>query len=143
MVYCTKCGTQFEGKFCPSCGTAVDSAASPLQTPAAVGIPTNWAGVLCYAIPIFGPLVFLFLAPYNRDSQVRFHAWQALFLQIAWIVAQMVASIFDGVAWRLALLLSRVIGWIFFAASLVMAIKAYQQQKYLLPVIGPLAAKQK
>ena len=150
MVYCTTCGTQFEGRFCPKCGTAVGAGAtppigtgSPLQMPVSTSLPTNWASVLCYVVPIAGPLVFLFLAPYSRDPQVRFNAWQGLFLQLVWLAAHIVANVFGAVSWRLADGLHQMIGWVFFAAMVVLAVKAYQQEKVILPVIGPLAAKQK
>jgi uncharacterized membrane protein len=144
MVRCKNCETEFEGRFCPKCGTAggIDTA-SPLQTPAVAGLPSNWASVLCYVVPIAGPLVFLFLAPYNRDTRIRFNAWQALFLQGVWIAAHIVANIFGAISWHVEYALHQMIGWAFFAVTLVMAIKAYQGEKLVLPVIGPLAEKQK
>ncbi len=146
MIYCTKCGTQFEGRFCPNCGTPADvpmSSVPPPVTPVMQGVPSNWASVLCYLVPIAGPLVFLFLAPYNRDPRIRFDGWQALFLQLAWMAAHIVANVFQGISWRLADIFHELIALAYFVAVVVLIVKAFQGQKLVLPVIGPLAEKQR
>ena len=46
--------------------------------------------------------------------------------------AHVVANIFSGVSWRLADILHQVVGWVFFGAMVVMAVKAYQGEKVVL-----------
>lgn len=118
MVYCTKCGTQFEGKFCPNCGAAVNGTVNttpPIGVgPPRVGLSSNWASVVCYLVPIAGPLIFLFLAPYNRDPRIRFNGWQALFLQLAWMAAHVVVNIFHEISWSLTNALHQMVGLVYF-----------------------------
>ncbi len=157
MVQCAKCATRFEGRYCPNCGAPADAAAEKPFTrreysanvPPAVtaepvpGVPSNWASVICYVVLIVGPVVFLFLAPYNRDRKIRFDAYQALFLHIAWILIRVIIiAAVNPVAWRLGDLLWNVCALAYLAVIIVMAIKAYQSEKLVLPVIGPLAEKQ-
>jgi uncharacterized membrane protein len=156
MVYCSQCGTQFEGRFCPSCGAPAGAAAGAGATAAGLGTPppssqepfapglaSNWASVLCYVVLIVGPVIFLFLAPYNRDRKIRFDAWQALFLQIAYCGAFLVIGIITGFSYRANLLLDRILELAYFALVVFMAVKAFQNQKVVLPVVGPFAEKQK
>lgn len=142
---CTKCGAQFEGRYCPACGAAAErqSVPPPLMAPAQPGVPSNWAGVICYVVPIIGPLVFLFLAPYNTETRVRFNAWQALFLQLAYFAFHLVISAFGDIAWRMTLLLTRLVDLAYLAVIIFMAIKAYQNEKFVIPYIGPIADRQK
>ena len=99
--------------------------------------------MLCYLVPIAGPLIFLLLSPYNRDNRVRFNAWQALFLQLAFFVTRAVLRIFYDVSWRLGDLLGVLVQLIYFGVVIFMAVKAYQDQKIVLPVIGAFADRQK
>jgi uncharacterized membrane protein len=149
VTTCVSCGTHYEGSFCPNCGARAGAgdpprpASSPFGGAGAAGIPANWASVICYAVPVIGPLVFLLLAPYNADRKIRFDAWQALFLHLAFIFAGAVISVFYDVSWRLADLLHVVLRLAFIAIVVFMAVKCLQGEKVVLPVIGPLAEKQK
>jgi len=150
MIYCTKCGTQFEGRFCPSCGTSAESGAAgsppvppPVSVPAVSGIPANVASMLCYLVPLAGPIIFLLLPPYNGDRKIRFDAWQAIFLDVAFIAAGLVVNILSDISWHLHYALSQMVNLAFAVIVVFMAVKAYQTQKVVLPYIGPLAEKQK
>ncbi len=142
MPFCANCGASVEGRYCPKCGTAVDSAAPPAGPGpplSAPGLRENMAAALCY-IPFFvAPIIFLVLEPYSRNKLIRFHAFQSIFLNAAmvilWTVLRMVLPL---VAWRLfgLLDLAFAILWI------CMLLMTYQGRKIALPVIGDLAAKQ-
>ena len=142
MAFCSNCGASVEGRYCPKCGTAVDSAATPVGPGpplSAPGLRENVAAALCY-IPFFvAPIVFLVLEPYSRNKLIRFHAFQSIFLNaamvIVWTVLRMVLPL---VMWRLfgLLDLAFAILWI------CMLLMTYQGKKIALPVIGDLAAKQ-
>ncbi len=156
MIHCTNCGTEFEGRFCPSCGTPAAGAANPaapsagpqgtvpppLPPPEVPGLPSNMASIICYVVFVVGPLVFLFLAPYNRDPRIRFNAWQALFLHFAYLAAELILGVFTG-SWQLTLLLTRIVHLGFLIVIVFMCVKCYQNEKFVLPGIGPLAEKQK
>jgi uncharacterized membrane protein len=131
---------------------AQPSYAPPAQpAPAAPGMTDNLAGLLCYLVGIVTGILFLVLEPYNKSKFVRFHAFQSIFLFIAWIGVWIVLAIFGailhiilgfGLAFSLMTLLHMVVGLGFFVLWIVLMIKAYQGQKFMLPIIGPLADKQ-
>jgi uncharacterized membrane protein len=164
MTYCANCGSQVDGKFCPKCGSAVGApgaapgaapgvapggnapapAAPAAQNPG-LGMDENLAAALSY-IPIVG-LIFLLVEPYNKNRTIRFHAMQSLFYCIAWIAVGIVLGIFGGIfmpmgLWSVWLLLSRLVELALFVGWIVMAVKAYQGSKFVMPIIGPMAEKQ-
>ena len=140
---CAGCGTQMDDgtKFCPSCGkpTAVAGPGAPDQgAPGAAqaGLQSNLAAALSYLwIPA---IVFLLIEPYNRDKFVRFHAFQALFLGLASFIGQIVLTMIPVIGWVLLPFWSLLI----FVLAIVGAVKAYQNQIWSVPVVGPLAQKQ-
>ena len=44
----------------------------------------NVASALCYLLGLITGIIFLVLTPYNRNPVVRFHAFQSIFLNVAW-----------------------------------------------------------
>ncbi len=114
-----------------------------------LGMTDNIAGALCYLFGFITGILFLVLAPYNQDRNIRFHAFQSIFLNIAWIAFWILVSIvtlafsfipFLGifVAWVLRL----TIGLGGFIVWLYLMFKTYNGEKIVLPVIGPMAEKQ-
>jgi uncharacterized membrane protein len=157
MVYCAKCGSPVEGKFCPKCGSAIGAApgaapgdapptpAAPVVANPGLGMDENLAAALCY-IPIIG-LIFLLVEPYNKNKNIRFHAMQSLFYCIAWVAVGIVLGIFGGILmplgmWSFWLLITRLVQLALFVGLIIMAVKAYQGSRFLMPIIGPLAEKQ-
>lgn len=121
------------------------SSPTPTPTPAAQsGLSENAAGGLAY-ITIIPAIIFLLVEPYNRNSYVRFHSWQCIFMAIAWIAIDLVIGVFGRVMSFMGLLafalyplvaLAMLILWI------MVLIKAFNGEKFKLPIIGDLAAKQ-
>src|SRR5690348_8162549 len=110
MPFCANCGAAVEGRYCPKCGTAMntpgtgESAASgsyaqagAAPVAASAGMAENVAGSLCYLLGLITGIIFLVIAPYNQNRNVRFHAFQAIFFNVAmiaiWIVFMIVATI--------------------------------------------------
>lgn len=147
MPYCCQCGHTVENQdvFCAGCGTR-----QPASTPVTDylhGISPRTASLLCY-IPIIGwvvAIVVLASARFRGDIKVRFHAFQGLYLFVAWLI----------VDWVLGPLLSFPHYWgppfyrIFpvlmkvavFGAWVFMIIKTAQDEMYKLPILGELAEK--
>ena len=156
MAFCPSCGAPVEGRFCGKCGTSMDAPPqgggyqAPPPPPAGSGLTDNVAGALCYVAGLITAIVFLALAPYNQSKFVRFHAFQSLFFNVAWIVLWIVDMIFSAIlhsilpfgAGLLLALLGLVIWLGGFLLWLFLMYKAYSNEKFMLPVIGPLAAKQ-
>jgi uncharacterized membrane protein len=155
MPFCATCGAPVEGRFCAKCGSALAEAAPPAgaappppgpgprPAPAAAGMTDNVASALCYVLGLITGIVFLVLAPYNQNKAVRFHAFQSIFLSIAWMLISVVFNIIVGVLHIFSLFfLSPLIGLAFFVLWIYMIISAYQGKTVVLPVIGPIAQQQ-
>lgn len=149
MAFCAKCGAAMnEGAtFCGSCGTPVGAAAG--ATPAAGasasgGLAPNVAGALAY-FTIIPAIIFLVAEPYNRDRFIKFHAFQCLFLAAATFVLFFALGIFTMipvVGWLAGIVVIPLLGLAIFAVVLFTMYKAYNNQKFMLPVIGKMAEQQ-
>jgi uncharacterized membrane protein len=155
MAFCSSCGTQMEGQFCPKCGAAAIAAPGTTSTQSASAVNTlpgltiNAASALCYLFGFVTGIIFLVLAPYNQDRRVRFHALQSIFLNVAVIVVHigvtMVSLMFHAISFSLGIMMSSLhllVSLGFFMVWLYMMYKSYQGEKVVLPFIGPLAERQ-
>jgi uncharacterized membrane protein len=107
------------------------------------GLSSNAAAAISY-ITFIPAVLFLVLAPYNRDRFVRFHAWQCIALTIVWVAISILFFVM-GVAglhfallglWTLIRLAIRLILFVFWLIALI---KASQGQWYKIPIVGDLA----
>jgi uncharacterized membrane protein len=161
MAFCPNCGTQVAGRFCPNCGTDMSAAAGaapgggnvppniPPQGPAmsfqAAGMQENVASALCYLAGFISGIIFLVLAPYNRNRTIRFHAFQSIFGSIAVFVINIVFVI--GIfgmfhMWFIGHTLWLIFRLLVFVLWIYLMYSAYNNRKIKLPVIGDLAEKQ-
>ena len=109
----------------------------------------NLAGALCYLFGFITGILFLVLAPYNQNREIRFHAFQSIFLNIAWVILWIVVAIISA-AFRivpfLGLFVSVVLHFIMGIGGLLlwlyMMFKTYNNEKIVLPVVGPMAQNQ-
>jgi uncharacterized membrane protein len=158
MAFCSKCGSAVsEGSaFCSVCGSPA-SAPGVQSTPppappgvtgtASTGLASNIAAALAYFV-ITG-IIFLVVEPYKRDKFVRFHSFQAIALWVVVIVLEIVWHMFTSIGF-LALgfffaifsLVSLVIWLAIFVYWLFNMYKAYNNETYMIPVIGEWALKQ-
>ncbi|HYP13029.1 MAG TPA: DUF4870 domain-containing protein [Bryobacteraceae bacterium] len=121
-------------------------AGNPHAPSPAAGLTDNVAGSLAYLLGIITGIVFLVLPPYNQNKFIRFHAFQAIFLHLALIAGSIVVTIIGaGMPYGLmplASLLWAVVWLCAVAAWIFCIIKAYNHERFKLPVIGDLAEKQ-
>ena len=116
-----------------------------MSEPTPSGLTDNAAGAIAY-ITFVPAIVFLVLPPYNASPYVRFHAWQSIFLNVAAVIVSialsflMVFFMFFGTFFLLAV--SRLIWLLWFVLWLVCVLKALNGQRFKVPIIGDLAAKQ-
>lgn len=107
------------------------------------GLDQNLAGLIAY-ITFIPALIFLLLAPYNRNPYVRFHSFQSIFFNLAMMLLSaavgLVAAIpFLGV---LTVLLWPLLSFAVVVLWVILMVKAYQGQRFRLPVIGEMAERQ-
>jgi uncharacterized membrane protein len=112
------------------------------------GLSDNAAGAIAY-LTIVPAIIFLLVEPFNKNSFVRFHSFQCLFLCATAIVVDIGLGIVLAIlAFLLPMLalLGTLCLWLlsFFWLGVVILciVKASQGVRFQLPVIGPLAAKQ-
>ena len=148
MPYCCKCGTQVGDKdaFCGKCGTRQATQPNP-HADFLANITPRVASMLCY-VPVVGwiPCVVVLASQrYRQDRFARFHAFQGLYLFVAWLIVDMVLSpMFGHMPIRFALFhrgsfdifkLAMYAVWIF------MMVKTSQDQVLKLPILGDLAER--
>ena len=124
----------------------------PPGAPSAAGpaaIEENVVAALCYLLGVLTGILFLVLEPYNRNPVVRFHAFQSIFVWIAAIATGMVLSMLaypiaalPFIGWLIVLLM-----WLAFSLGILvlwvfLMYKAYNKERFVLPVIGVWAEKQ-
>jgi uncharacterized membrane protein len=112
----------------------------PSYTPASAGMTDNVAGALCYLLGFITGIIFLVLDPYKNKREVRFHAFQSIFLSIAWIVLWVVLGIV--LPWAAYFVVSPLISLAGLGLWLFLMWRTYQNHKVILPVIGEMAQKQ-
>ncbi len=120
-------------------GTCARCAAEPAHQQAAPAIDDNIASALCYLLLGVTGVLLLYLEPYNANRRVRFHAFQAIFLNLAIIIFW---GGFSFVGKGVALLISPVFLLACLALWLVLILAAWQNERLVLPVIGQMAEKQ-
>jgi uncharacterized membrane protein len=146
MAFCSACGQEIgNASFCPKCGASQGAAATAPAASVATASPTagldeNVAGLLCYILGWVTGLIFLLI---DKRPFVKFHAAQAIAMSIAVIVLYIVLGIFVGMLHvlhlgLLALLFYPLLGLLIFALWIFVMYKAYQHEKFKLPIIGNL-----
>jgi uncharacterized membrane protein len=96
----------------------------------AFGLEKNAAAALAYLLVWLTGLLFLLV---EKDPDIRFHAIQS----IIFFGGLTILSMLPVLGWLLSpfLFLIGLVGWI------ILLVKAYQGEKFKLPIIGELAVK--
>ena len=161
MPHCTKCGTEVPetAQFCQKCGQpqvgappnpGYRSAAPPYQ-PATSGLSENAAATLSYVLGWLTGIIFYLI---DRRPYVRFHAAQSIVtfggLHIIRAIVAMMFGVgcwwgggygfghFGGFGVNGALLV--LLSLLTFVLWIICMIKAYQGERFMLPIAGDIAA---
>jgi len=121
------------------------------NTPAAgsggSGLAPNVASLLCYLCSFITGIIFLLIEKDNKE--VRFHAWQSIFLGAAYFVVYIALTILSIIMGMMSAALATIFGlfgilaWLaFFILTIVCMVRAYQGQRWKVPYIGDIAEKQ-
>jgi uncharacterized membrane protein len=147
MAFCSACGADTGGAaFCPKCGAAQGGASAPSAAAASptAGIQENVAGLLCYIFGWISGLIFLLI---DKRPFVKFHAAQSIAFNIAIFaiyvafgivsfVLTMITSMLHFPVGFLMVFLWPIIGVGVLIAWIYLMYKAYNNEKYKLPIIG-------
>lgn len=139
-------------KVCPACGREADTSkkvssktvtSESYGDKATFGLDENVASALCYVLGWLTGILFILVEKDNKV--VRFHAMQSIltFLSLgilAWIIGLM------GIGSYTSFGLWAAIGSLIFIVELilwvVLIIKAYQGETFMVPIVGSIAANQ-
>ena len=137
---CAKCGTKnAEGtKYCQSCGSMLDTSKVAGST---TSLEPNVAGLLCYVLGWITGLVFILIEKENKF--VRFHAMQSIVTFGAFTVLWIPFSVLSQMDILRVLfgILQTVTGVLAFVLWIVLMVKAYQGERFKLPIAGDIAEK--
>lgn len=90
----------------------------------------NIAGSLSYVLGIVTGIIFWAIR--RNDEFVRFHAVQSIGLSVIWFAGWIILTIIPVIGWVLI-----PFWWLFmFVFWLIAIVKAYQGEKFVLPVVG-------
>jgi uncharacterized membrane protein len=154
MAFCSNCGAQVEGRFCPTCGAPIGGVAgAPPPQPGAppppgaasgAGLDDNAASALCYLAGFITGIIFLVMDPYKNNPRIRFNAWQSIILNVSMIVLFVLLSILGLIPFVgfLTIFLVPLCGLAFFVLWIFLLIKSWQGSDLKLPVIADFARKQ-
>ncbi len=145
MPFCSQCGNSVStaDKYCARCGAVQPAGAGASRSPADPlgGISARTAAILCY-IPWIGwivAIVVLSADRFRRDRAVRFHAFQGLYLFVAWLLNQWVLG---SIPWPMRHIQpDGIISLLLLGAAIFMMVKAAHEEAYSLPLFGELASR--
>jgi len=146
MPFCSQCGNAVQpaDTFCGRCGARQPAAAAPrpLGNDPLAALSPRTASILCY-VPGIGWIAAIFVLAadkFRHDRPVRFHAFQGLYLFVAWLVEQWVIRPMVG---RLAGhgAIPGLIEAVLLGMSIFMMVKASHDEAYALPLFGELAQR--
>ena len=149
MPYCCQCGnkTGDTDVFCAVCGTRQPAAASSGD-----GFSPRTASILCY-IPVVGwipAIIVLASGRFRQDMTVRFHAFQGIYLFVAWLVVDWVIGPLTSFNLHLRpntftfgpnLFFGGILKLVIFGCWIFMLLKTSEGIRYRLPLLGELAER--
>jgi uncharacterized membrane protein len=105
------------------------------QGKSSTGLQANIAALLCYVVGWISGLIFFLIEKDNKF--VRFHAFQSMVVFGGLTVISFVLVFIPVIGWALlpVMYIVEVIVWV------ILMVKAYQGEKFKLPVAGDIAEK--
>jgi uncharacterized membrane protein len=117
--------------FCPGCGRSV----KPLL------LGERLAAAMAY-FTLLPAAVLLFLPAFRGNRFVRFHAWQSVLLWGVFLAGSLVAISLSNIAAAVVLLMVGILASLaMFFLWIVLSVKAWQGERFELPVFGTLAGR--
>jgi uncharacterized membrane protein len=142
MPFCSQCGNQVDAAdvFCAKCGARQPTAPRRPADPFGSVTPRT-ASILCYipGLGWIGSIIVLASERFRTNRVVRFHAFQGLYLFVAYLIDDWVLKpMFIGIP---HVHIHGLIAAVLLGMSIFMIIKASHDEAFALPIIGELAHK--
>jgi uncharacterized membrane protein len=148
MAFCGKCGGEMEASaaFCPKCGQAnTGGQMAQSSSDAKSGMAENVAGMLCYVLGWITGIIFFLI---DKRPSVRFHAAQSIVVFGGLHVINIALGLIFGAGimmmggfgtFGLGAVLYSLISLLGFILWILLMVKAYQGQKFEVPVAAGIA----
>jgi uncharacterized membrane protein len=148
MAFCSKCGNEVPAGagFCPKCGEALaGGAVAPAAASAEPGMSENVAALLAYVFGWVTGIIFLLI---DKRPFVRFHAAQSIVVFGGLHLLQFALGMIFGAgmwmmggfgAFGLGSALFSLVSLVTFILWILLMIKAYQHEKYEVPIAAGIA----
>lgn len=157
MPHCTNCGTELpaNAQFCQKCGqrqpSAVPGPTAPAWQPATNGLSENAAACLSYVLGWLTGIIFFLI---DKRPYVRFHAAQSIVTFGGLHVFRIVIGMIFGLGWAfgsfgvgysrwggfgIGIALISLIGLITLVLWIVCMVKAFQGERFMVPISGDIA----
>lgn len=98
-----------------------------------MNIEENIAGALCYVLVWLTGIIFFILEKNNKF--VKFHAIQSIIVFLPLFILMSILWFIPFIGW----VLNGLIGLLVFILWIVLILKAYQGEKFKLPIVGDIA----
>ena len=119
--------------FCPGCGWSM----TPIP-------PAERAAAAIAYLTFLPAAVILFLPAFRKSRFVRFHAWQSVLLWAVFFILTTIALFLSNVAAAMVFLLFGILASLaMLFLWIVLSLKAWQGERFELPLFGDLAARLK
>ena len=94
-------------------------------------------------------IIFLVVQPYSENPRIKFHAFQSIFFNVAWvalwiiwmILSAVLTSLTAGIFGLIVVPLMLIITVAGFGIWIFLMVQAYQQRLFRLPIVGKFAAE--
>ena len=144
MPFCTQCGNPVTAydQFCWRCGLHQPATtAPPIGQDPLTGVSARTASVLSYVPGIGWIACIIWLASdrFRQNRTVRFHAFQGLYLFVAWLMNSWVLRPLSYLSPHFEL--DKLVYLVLLIMSVFMMIKASHDEAYSLPLFGELAQR--
>jgi uncharacterized membrane protein len=107
-------------------------------------LPAERAAAAVAYLPLLPAAVLLFLPAFRNNRFVRFHAWQSILLWGVFFVLTIAALFLSNVAAAMAFLLFGILASLaMLFLWVVLSLKAWQGERFEVPLFGELAARLK